>query len=297
MAMGLLSKFFILSSLCILVSTGRSAAMTCSNPPKIQTKAIWLPHPTETPKAIILIGHGLNMRASAMDKLGTVLNQKGHFHTLRLTLSGHDGDTDAFKAVTHDRWQQDFFYQYCEARTQADFFHVPLYFVGFSLSGIVGLDSMEYENEVRFDRMALLAPPAAIWPLVHFMKLLRVLGRDHMIQSFAEPSYRANMDGTSVAAYLSMFESISAYRESQGKHSKIPTLIIMDPEDELVSLDGLKRLANDFNLSNDWNFLEVTNTDTKLKKSYHHFITDDVALGDQEFERLVKAIADHFLGL
>jgi len=65
--------------------------------------------------------------------------------------------------------------------------------------------------------------------------------------------------------------------------------------DELVSINGLKYLVMEYQLQNYWHFFEVTNAATQLEKSYHHFITDNIALGDLEFQRMVAAIGNHFL--
>ena len=117
-------------------------------------------HSREEIKGVALVIHGLNLRPDRMQTIISVLTESG-IDVLRLSLRGHgenyahhagiDEDQarlEAFKAVSFPLWMNEAYLAYTQVRKRATQKKVPLFFVGFSIGGLIGLDLFASQPEV-----------------------------------------------------------------------------------------------------------------------------------------------------
>ncbi|MFZ4403953.1 MAG: alpha/beta hydrolase [Pseudobdellovibrionaceae bacterium] len=246
-------------------------------------------------QGVVLLVHGLNTKPQKMNSIANVLKQH-QMDVFQIHLSGHQGDIEKMKLVTLDIWQRDFAKAYIAAKNYADSINKPLYFVGFSLGAALAT-SMISEYSIQFEKMVLFAPAIAIHKTSEWIKYLFFWGLDTVIPSLSPESYRANSEGTTLAAYKALLQLTEANKNSAHKTHQlnVPTLVFIDPEDELVSDSGLKKFKADQNL-NQWQFFEITNIQHLLKKSYHHLIIDEDSLGPVVWKKVSTAMVHHLLG-
>src|SRR5580704_6752517 len=246
--------FIITSTYLIIINVYIGGCATVSMMDKkdavvVQTK-IWQEEvKNEDVKAIVILLHGLNLKPQKMDDWSKVLSAHGA-EVLRFALYGHTGDCDHMREVTADIWRQQFMEVVELARSEAKKYHVPIYFIGFSLGALVGLEWLanSRDHEEEFKKMVLIAPALSIpWYSQAAVKMLSVFGRGLMLPSRSPETYRANK-GTSIAAYQALFELKESLERREYAHANIPTLVVIDREDELIDSRGVRKLIQEFRL-------------------------------------------------
>jgi len=212
------------------------------------------------------------------------LLQAEQSEVLRVGLSGHLGDHSSFGQVTRKQWLHELNEAYHRAAARANELHVPIFFVGYSLGALLALDLMSQNAKIRFDRMVLFAPPLSIKIprfLIRFARCL--LGKGFVVPSFSPNSYRAN-HGTTLAAYVALIDSLQALRKSGFAHlQKVPTLVLIDLKDELVSYRGVKSELSKFGFSTEWKILPLKEHSSQTP---HHLIIDSEAVGTKEWNQI-----------
>lgn len=256
----------------------------------------------EKPKAVAIVVHGLNLRPQRMEPICELLRSRG-IETLRVTLSGHEGGREGlrnFREATRERWHEDLGRASREARARADALGVPLLFVGYSLGAVLCLDVMSSNPEIRFDRIALLAPALALTPigrtgaLYGTLARLGPLSRRITIPSLAHPDYRANRSGTPVGAYRALFDCIRAFR-SRPLEAATPILVLAHPRDELVSLSGIRALVRESGAAN-WTLSEIRGQRNRVPTGApRHMILDPESLGPDAWSSLAAELLRHLL--
>jgi len=225
-----------------------------------------------------------------MDPLARELNQNGA-EVFRVGLTGHRGDFEAMKTVTPEQWLHDLSSAYQLARQRADELGVPLNFIGYSLGALVNSALMSrFGSPVRYDRQVLLAPAIKVKFTSHLLKVLNIFGKGFRVPSLNDAAHRANK-GTAMAAYNALFELVSDFKQANYRGMNIPTLVLGDPEDELVDFAGLKAEAKLAGL-NFWKFESLDKRDVE-KIQYHHLITDPGVLGPETWANMMKKITTH----
>ena len=73
----------------------------------------------------------------------------------------------------------------------------------------------------------------------------------------------------------------------------IPTLVLMDPGDELVDFDGISDMIKKDHLDS-WRLVTVDTSKTTHKKIYRHLAFNKDCFGDTEWNR-IKKIMENFL--
>jgi hypothetical protein len=196
---------------------------------------------------VVLAAHGLNMRSYALRELFEPLREQGATIVM-IRFRGHARADEAnaslreeWKTVDAQEWMDDWREGVQVARSLAA--GLPLVYLGYSLGALVHLAGlvMEPETTKLFRRQILLAPPIQVRLMTRLVQLLRPLGRGFLLRSLSPRDIRSH-DGTSLAAYGSLFtlrRLVSA--EESGEPFRIPTLVLMDRRDELVSHAGLNR--------------------------------------------------------
>lgn len=254
--------------------------------------------------AVALVVHGLNLRPDKMESIITLLTDSG-IDVLNLSLRGHGrnytGKThidsakarlEAFKTVSYKLWIDETHRAYHIIRARSAQKKLPLFFVGFSLGGLMGVDLFASYPDVYFDRMVLLAPALSMHAINYTAKLLAPFPR-LVIPSFILADYRAN-NGTPMAAYNSVFEAVKHFNKTVNYEINVPTLIFIDRQDELISYRGLKRLVKNEQLDQ-WKFHHVQKGKTGVKEKMRHLIIDEPSVGKDMWQEMRIAIIDHLL--
>ncbi|MBL6989596.1 MAG: alpha/beta hydrolase [Bacteriovoracaceae bacterium] len=241
----------------------------------------------QRPTGVAIVVHGLNTRPSKMDDIAKALVKKG-IKVLRVALSGHRGDIEELKSVTRPKWLKELFATYCLALKETKKHNIPIFYIGYSLGGMLGLDLMSIQSGelITFDKMLLFAPAITPHSYTRLIKLVKILGLSFIIPSFSPKAYKAN-PGTSVAAYMSTFASIDHFL----KHSKdrlkklnIPTIVYAEKNDELVSYNALSSFIHSNNFTN-WKLTLV-----KSSNVFRHLIIDQKSLGSTQWSKFERDI-------
>ena len=250
---------------------------------------------------VAIIVHGLNVRPIRMIEIVHELS-KMNIEVFSLSLQGHGRNfvksadskdeiarMDAFKTVSYKIWHSELSDAYKIARRQSNEKNVPLYFVGFSVGGLLGMDFFASNSQVHFDSLILFAPALTVKPFCFQVKVLSFFP-DYVIPSATPTNYRAN-DGTPVAAYNVMFETISHFYQSNIEKTNVPILIFIDKNDEFVSADALENFIRTNHL-NKWMISYIDNQTTR-NRIYHHLIIDSQSVGNKTWTKMVAQLQRH----
>jgi esterase/lipase len=237
-------------------------------------------------KAITLVAHGLNMKPMGMLAIVQWLNEQGSDVYL-VKLSGHHEDSIHIRKVTSTLWEEEMRYVYTIAKAASVKYSVPLYFVGYSLGALLGQAMQLSLQEVNtFNKQILIAPAISVRNRSYVLKLFALVHKNILLPSFTPSPYRAN-NFLPFTAFEVLFRNEKKLTEAQYYTLNIPTLIFIDPKDELISYKRLVKLLQEFDLSN----YEIITLDSNLKvrKSlYHHLIVSEQTMGKQNWEMATK---------
>jgi esterase/lipase len=255
---------------------------------------------------VALVIHGLNSRPEKMESIIARMNDLG-IDCLNLSLRGHgenythlknttsaDARMETFKSVTYPLWKTEAYQAYQRVERISKLYATPLFFVGFSMGGLLGVDLLSSHPGVKFDKMVLFAPAIKMHKRNSLLKILSPFPRI-VIPSIADKSYLTN-DGTSIAAYNALFE-MYAHLENNLDPNKIniPTIVFIDKHDELISFSGLQNMIQDQNLDQ-WKIHPVKKDKTATKIKMHHLIIDEASVGNYMWQEIVDVTITHFLG-
>lgn len=252
--------------------------MRLKTPPNETEKSQWFIPDRINVDMVVLLVHGLNQKPSKLAEIVDLFYRKG-IPVFRLTLKGHGGASfrDMMEVSPND-WLENF---ETACREIKDRYPTAVnVLVGYSLGGLVSQYYQLNEGKSFFDRQILIAPALVARKYVTLIRpFLRFTDR---IPSRAPVDYRANKQGTSSAAYRSMFFMMK--RVSKMKHFpsiNIETLVLISPGDEVVSYRGIKRLISRGNL-NQWKISPIVKREREvLDFDYHHLIIDRASLGEK----------------
>lgn len=257
-------------------------------------------------KGVALVIHGLNCRPDKMEAIIEELNAGG-IDCLNLSLQGHgtnfspipDAETEAarmaaFKSVSYPLWKSEAYEAYQFAKRKSDLYGRPLFLIGFSMGGLLGVDLMTANPTVRFDRMVLFAPAIAMHRRNYLIKVLAPFP-NLVIPSAGHRSYLAN-DGTPMAAYMALFDMHAHFEKHLNpKKINIPTVVFIDDGDELVSFTRLRQMVQKQDL-NQWTVHSVKKDKTATEVDMHHLIIDAASVGNNMWQEIVKVTITHLLG-
>lgn len=232
-------------------------------------------------KVVVLVVHGLNLDPSRMDELSHILLDRGAA-VLRVTLTGHSSESATpLTHVTRGTWRD----AIDRAAAAAAKYRAPLGFVGFSLGSLAALDALSQYSRPVFDSMVHLAP--AIAPR-RITSLARLLPPRLMLPSRTPAAFRVH-DRLPASVYHTVLRTARSLDLSA--FGDVPTLVYIDPDDELVSLRGLYRLIDDHGLS-DWEVRQVEAGHTGLP---HHLLVTERAFPSGEFRRVANDIGEFLM--
>jgi alpha-beta hydrolase superfamily lysophospholipase len=191
-------------------------------------------------RGLVLVVHGLNLKASRMQALVRVLVDQGYM-VGNLTLAGHRGDKSQ---VGRDAWLQDY-----EGATLAlrelsnEHGGLPIYAVCMSLGALTLVDFMtEHPQHQPFEKILMLAPALSLrW----YSHIFRFFAR--WLPGFPIPSFSRAKDRVYRSLPLQFYGELYKAQDMIGKKLKarplkLPVSIMMDPRDELVSYAGVENL-------------------------------------------------------
>lgn len=244
-------------------------------------------------KAVTVLVHGLNNQPAKMSELKDVLLGEGRTVVL-VGLTGHVQDPEAFAHVRFDDWREDVRRAYAKAKGIADSLNVPVELVAYSLGGLVNVNLL-LRADLTYDRVVLLAPAISVKSMVKSVKLLEFLDDSFMIPSANHPSYRAS-SGTTLAAYRALFFGLyDNDMYDDWSRANVPTLVLVDPKDELVSASGLRELMGRYSLDQ-WRLEQIDASGTELDPSYRHLIITEESVGKPTWRDMIGQIVSHLNG-
>ncbi|MFO7556304.1 MAG: alpha/beta hydrolase [Desulfobacterales bacterium] len=253
---------------------------------------------------VALVIHGLNLRPGKMESIISLLAHYG-MDVLNVSLRGHGQNftqkegvdirsarMDAFKTVSYQLWIDETHRAYRLAKKRSDEKNVPLFFIGFSMGGLMGADLFASYPDVCFDKMVLFAPAFKLHGITYFGKLLSPFPR-LVIPTLASTSYLTN-SGTPMAAYNALFEAVRHFNKNIHRKLNIPTIILIDKKDELVSYQGLRRMVEKENLDQ-WKFHLIQKGQIDVKEKMNHLIIDEPSVGKDIWNEIQTIIIKHLL--
>jgi alpha-beta hydrolase superfamily lysophospholipase len=254
-------------------------------------------------KGVALVVHGLNLKPERMDAIIIRLNQIG-IDVLNVSLRGHGGNYEAnknipeaearlesFRTVDYPSWLQEVSSGFDEARVRATRKKVPLFFVGYSLGGLLGCDLVLSNPEKFFDAMILFAPALNIKTETYLLKAMMPFP-NLVIDSLSPPSCRANT-GTPMAAYKALFEAIDHFEKNINQQLNRPTLLFIDENDEFISCSGIRDMIANHKLDQ-WR-LRIVRKDPEIgDKVSHHLIIDGDSVGKNMWGNMANDMFRHF---
>jgi esterase/lipase len=216
-----------------------------------------------------------------MEPLGEYLRSLG-FNTYRVVLTGHSTPHDtSFPASS---WVDDIrnAYTSLELANRA----LPIHIAAFSLGGLVTTRALDIFPELKPKSILFIAPALSLRALVQSAYLLHVLPPLTLgVPNIAPPYYR-RFPHTPLFWYRNTIE-LYAQTRSLASHERlqsIPTLIIANPRDELVSLSGLTEWIKDNRLAPAWR-LEVVRPARREPFMPEHLLVDRGSFGESEWQR------------
>jgi len=255
---------------------------------------------------VALVIHGLNSRPDKMESIIARMNDSG-IDCLNLSLRGHgenysdlnhtesaDARMETFKSVTYPLWKTEAYQAYQRVERISKLYATPLFFVGFSMGGLLGVDLLSSHPSVQFDKMVLFAPAIKMHKRNSLLKILSPFPRI-VIPSIAHKSYLTN-EGTSIAAYNALFEMyVHLENNLDPKKINISTVVFIDKQDELISFSSLQNMIQDQNLDQ-WKIHPVKKDKTATKIKMHHLIIDEASVGNYMWQEIVDVTIKNFLG-
>ena len=253
---------------------------------------------------VALVLHGLNGRPDKMESIIAEMTAAG-IDCLNLSLRGHgenysqlentgsaEARMQAFKSVSYQLWRAETFQAYQQVRKRSDRYGTCLFFVGFSMGGLLGIDLATSNPYVTFDKTVLFAPALKMHKRNYLLKTMSPFPR-LVIPSFGPGAYLAN-EGTPMAAYNALFEAVKHFEKNQDPKINVPTVVFIDKQDELISFSGLKNMIQEKNLDQ-WNLHPVTKDKTAVEIKLHHIIIDEASVGKHMWKEIVDTTVTHLL--
>ncbi len=241
---------------------------------KIKSKWFYTEFKNDT-QAVVLLAHGLNLHPQKMDQLASFFN-KNKCDVLRIALGNNPNEwcdkfSDDVEAVVE----------------HAHILERPLYFVGFSLGALVGIHYMAKHAHQEFTKAALFAPATHTKMYTRIPSLLFNFFPKGSLPSLNLVDYRER-EKTKLSEYRKMHE---LQKEIKYYQINIPTLLILNPKDELVASSQVALFAAHNKHSKVFN---ISNEDSPLSKKYHHLMIDENSLGHSAWKKILHNLTEHF---
>ena len=240
--------------------------------------------------AVTLVVHGLNVRGEAMMSYVRLLTGR-QSDVFLLSLAGHYGGVVNLELVRASLWRAEMQKGYERARQRATELAVPLYFLGYSLGALLGQSQLLLHG-ARFDRQVLVAPAIALRWHCYLVKGLFFLGERQRLPSYSPRPYRVHQT-MPLRIYQILFDEVRKLADSRFRSLEVPSLIIMDPGDELISYRKIKALRKEYG----WPHCSLLTLNPSLRGRstyFHHCLLDAGSMGADNWALTTREI-DTFL--
>jgi esterase/lipase len=254
---------------------------------------------------VALVIHGLNGRPDKMESIIAELTARG-IDCLNLSLRGHGENyiplektdsagarMEAFKSVSYPLWKSEAYQAYQIVKKKGGLYGTPVFFIGFSMGGLLGVDLFASNANVKFDKMVLFAPALKMRNRNNLLKIFSPFPR-LVIPSMAHRSYLSN-SGTPIAAYNALFEMHDHLANNLDPKINVPTVVFIDKQDELISFSGLQEMVRNQKLDQ-WKIHPVKKDRTATEIKMHHLIIDEASLGQQMWKEMTDSTIMHLIG-
>ncbi len=231
--------------------------------------------------------HGLNVRPQVMQDLAIELGLNTSLLN-DLALTGHKISTDRIsrirdlKNIHAQDWINDVVEQLRLNKNQSIHF-------GYSLGGALLLNVYSIHPELKPDKLILFAPALSFRAWTHSWKVLKPFG-GLVIPSMQGRKHRVNK-GVPVQAYKVLFRLSKSLHENYELLKDIPTLVLINQGDELVSPSGIRNIVKEHRLHN-WEIVELSKSSLKRGKR-HQIVSKECFTGNNW--RVVKEKCQSFL--
>ena len=238
---------------------------------------------------VVLVAHGLNNKPEVMNSLIDVLRAEG-FHCLRISL--HDRAVKRLSpAVIADGWLDTFTSAY--GRLTHDYPSLPIYNLSYSLGALTTIRFLDMHPTVKFERMILIAPPVAFTRSASLVRFLTPLAQFGLVLPSAAPREVRARWGTPLKEYVAMLEiskDVQTLRNADELEA-IPTEIVLDPDDELVSYSGVLSWLEAQHLDT-WTSYRLPERQPE-GRTYAHLMVLEKSLGSSTWLTLTERIIKH----
>ena len=250
---------------------------------------------TQNPvNAVFVVVHGFNVKPEKMATVENLILSHGGL-ALECALSGHRNNYVEMVEANIDDWVKDARHFLNVGKELARQHDVPLYFLGYSLGGLVELTRATREDDLQYDKYFFLAPPIKLRSLSKIYRYLNIFKRNFNIPSDGLKKYRM-YDQLPLSAYNALYEAndeITLQNKSK-EIWNIPTRIFIDVKDELIDFEKTVRFINMNRLTN-WEVIPIT----KEKQSFfqrnpHHICIDEYTMNAHVWEKFCNKLVEHF---
>jgi len=216
---------------------------------------------------------------------------------LRLSLAGHRGSKVEQLNVNLGQWISSYevaiklLIKKKKELERKNKLTYPLYSFSYSLGSLVHLNALSRFDQKVFNHSVMLAPAAWIKWYSYWTKIFFFLP-DYISIPSANHSHYRSQRGTSLASYRALYQGIDKWQKFQeGRILKsiAPLSIIIDPEDELVSIDKIKEFLVD-HPEIQAKMIEIKEAKALIKPSFHHLIIDKNSVGEVQWGLIQEEI-------
>jgi esterase/lipase len=239
-------------------------------------------------KSCAIVVHGLNTNPDKMEGLAQLLRHSG-IEVENLVLHGHNKQGFRAAEINRETWIQDAREAYDKLKTKCPSESSSLFLLGYSLGALIFLDAMNESPKMKFNKMVLLAPavtPRFSSALIHCF--VKFFGRNFRIPSLSPVNYRV-AKSIPLAAYDALGQSAKRISNQRTPSWNIPTIVWIDPKDELVSSRKLSKWISRQSLS-EWQLMFLPSKRQAKTKTWHHLIIDEEVLGTDAWTNLTRSI-------
>jgi esterase/lipase len=253
---------------------------------------------------VALVIHGLNGRPDKMESIIAEMTAAG-IDCLNLSLRGHgenysqlnntssaEARMQAFKSVSYQLWRTEIHQAYQQVKKRSSRYGTCLFFIGFSMGGLLGVDLFTSNPYIKFDKIVLFAPALKMRNRNYLLKTMSPFP-GLVVPSFGPEAYRANK-GTPMAAYNALFEAAKHFEKNLDPKINVPTVVFIDEQDELISFSGLQEIIRKQNLDQ-WNLHPVAKDKAATEIEMHHIIIDEASVGKHMWKEIVDTTITHLL--
>jgi esterase/lipase len=202
-------------------------------------------------------------------------------------LSGHNKEDNDYHSASKDKWLNELNEELSLLKSK--YKNLPLYALGYSLGGLLLVESLQNNTNSSIERLVLLAPALKVKPYTKLVRLLFPFGFiDFSLPSLAPKKYLA-YKYTSIQSYRSLFSLIDDFQCRRNWSEKIPnTLVVSHTKDLLIAHNRLKEL-----FMNNLKFRFYERKDRLLKKNYtYHHIFAKEAFSLEAWNNQVNSIVE-----